>query len=419
MMNSFRKSIERLASHVTKEWRKQHYDLKVFPGIASLSLQRYFYDEAPHYEDIIDWLKTVSQLPKQLEHSDPYQFGQPAITVHWNNRFLIDVYFWVTPEISIHNHSFSGAFISLFGKNLHCVYSFSQKRKLHDRIQQGQLKFDRSEIMSPGSVHEIRSGPDFVHRVWHLSHPTISMVIRTYQDHTHPVLYTYHLSGLAISTLPLSERLHHTTIKKMQAMQFLHRIDHPQKEPFTEQIVMSADPWSCFLYLSRYLEITGNLRNLTRMTTNLHRQKKNWAKIYEAHFRDEHNAPLVNWENVSDEQQRMLLASLLSFTNREHVMKAIKDYDSIVPADRFIVENLRNAIRMKNLNIAFPPIAYDLLKLLLKDLSFRRICLELKRLYAPYEVSRKMNEIKQTCAELTALPLMRPLFTHNARNKCR
>ena len=92
---------------------------------------------------------------------------------------LIDIYFWIDPETSLHDHGFVGAFTNLAGESLHCVYGLGSVAEPAPGVILSSLDLQTVERLDQGSVRPILGGRKFVHRVWHISRPTVTMCVRT------------------------------------------------------------------------------------------------------------------------------------------------------------------------------------------------------------------------------------------------
>jgi len=148
-------------------------------------------------DELLTSFWAVKKLPKQLQLDGT--FGEPAITLVRKKNFLIDIYFWVKPDISIHLHRFQGAFTILMGRSLQSHYAFQEKENLKDHVLIGNLSLKKTCLLHPGDVQKIVNGSKFIHQVWHLSFPTVSLVIRNLRN-PNQNQYRYLKPHLAISS---------------------------------------------------------------------------------------------------------------------------------------------------------------------------------------------------------------------------
>jgi len=148
----------------------------------------------------LDWAEAASSFPHLLPSpvDEMMVFGEPPITFYRGPRVYADALFWVTSSTEIHDHGFDGAFVSLFGSSLHCVYNWTSDGRSRDGTAAfGALALEQAEILHPGSARQIVSGPCLVHVVQHLGTPSATLVVRNY--HTPGVVQQrYHLSGVAL-----------------------------------------------------------------------------------------------------------------------------------------------------------------------------------------------------------------------------
>lgn len=403
--------IQGLVREVRHRWKLHGGELSRFPRAAAEALQhRALHQNFQFYEDVIGWVESAKKLPLQPSERDGREFGQPGITAYWGRDFFIDVYFWVTPEISIHNHSFSGAFALLNGRSLHCVYDFVPREGSRGRIRVGQLNLRGWKLMEPGSVHEIHSGTRFVHQVWHLSHPTVSLVIRTCQDRKHPILYRFTRSGLAIAQQTPEGGQHALTIKKAKLMRFLHRIGHPQRWDYMNKVISSASPESAYDILMRYVELWGDAEGVARLLRGMPIRNKIWLAMREALLEELSLQPRIDWERVTSEDHRFLLSVLLSARDRETCSAMIEAYSGERLED-FVITNLQSMMKSRVFSVTFPPIAYAILRGLVKGMSYSEIKRELEKDYLRREILSRSDDLEKLCRELQSLPLLKSLMT--------
>ncbi len=77
-------------------------------------------------------------------------FGQPAITVHHGQGFVIDVYFWINCLSAIHNHPFCGAFTLLSGHSLHSVWRYTERARFGPGASLGELAHVGVDLLDAG-----------------------------------------------------------------------------------------------------------------------------------------------------------------------------------------------------------------------------------------------------------------------------
>lgn len=138
-----------------------------FAKICANALENFEIDESLSYiqSEIAHWL-LKSDLPEQLNVYN--NFGQPPVTIFNNKRFVIDLYFWLEADTSIHGHAFSGAFKVIHGQSVHETYSIKEKQFYAPDIMATDIQREKIQLLQKGDVHIITSGNSFSHRVVHL-----------------------------------------------------------------------------------------------------------------------------------------------------------------------------------------------------------------------------------------------------------
>jgi len=210
------KIFEELAAQVAKEWQKRDHNLEAFTAIATTALADFKYDWSLEIlnRQLRSWALRESARPAQISVYNT--FGQPSITLFNNERFAVDLYFWVDFDTSIHSHGFRGAFKVIHGESLQEVFRTPVLETISDDLIIVDMADAKVEKLAQGSVRSIAPGSDLTHRVIHLTNPTVSLCVKTINE---PVLkqWTYLPSGLAIQRQNLSADL----IKKVYVCQYL------------------------------------------------------------------------------------------------------------------------------------------------------------------------------------------------------
>ncbi|MGE0528984.1 MAG: hypothetical protein AB7P49_18145, partial [Bdellovibrionales bacterium] len=95
-----------------------------------------------------------------------------------NGRFLVEILNWAGSHVNVHDHDFSGVQFQLKGSSLNVVYDFTPQEQV-GALRFGTLKVRRAEFWRQGDRSVVRHGDLDPHGVFHLSHPTTSLLIRT------------------------------------------------------------------------------------------------------------------------------------------------------------------------------------------------------------------------------------------------
>jgi hypothetical protein len=185
-----------MGAHVEQLWRARNFDERAFPEIATAVLS----DSAPArhvtYLDVIDELLFGNRMPPQPQD---LSFGQPPITVYHHPRFYIEVLCWMDATTSIHQHAFSGAFHVMAGSSVHTRYAFYPRQRINQHFVMGDVRFAECELLQAGDTRTIHAGSKFIHALFHLDRPSISVVLRTRVEQEVGPQYDYAPPYLAIN----------------------------------------------------------------------------------------------------------------------------------------------------------------------------------------------------------------------------
>jgi hypothetical protein len=179
----------RLAAGVWGLWKEYQYDEAAFSDVAVRMLT----EEPPagqiSFLDVAKFGLFTNPLPFQPNIESA--FGQPPLTVHWQPEFRIEVLFWTSSVVGIHQHAFSGAFHLLTGSSLHTVWDFKCEERVSSQLLLGVLDLKKAELLGVGDTTAIVAGNGFIHATHHLDRPTVTVVIRTNSEKNHLPQYSY------------------------------------------------------------------------------------------------------------------------------------------------------------------------------------------------------------------------------------
>ncbi|HEX4684280.1 MAG TPA: hypothetical protein VH277_16295, partial [Gemmatimonadaceae bacterium] len=170
-------ALRNLGQRIDAEWKAAGYKPGDLPAIASRALTESRPDREYDLGVLADWTLTVPAFPDACNPFGP--LGPPAFTVWSNPHFFVNVYVYTTPEVVVHDHDFSGAFMNLSGVTIHCTYAFGGGDAIDETVHVGALRLEGIEAISEGKVRPIEAGERFIHQVWHISQPTVVLVVRT------------------------------------------------------------------------------------------------------------------------------------------------------------------------------------------------------------------------------------------------
>ncbi|MDI1431416.1 hypothetical protein [Polyangium sorediatum] len=402
-------SIHALASEIERRWSSAEYRSTDFASIAHDCLAQAElharFDEA----EILRWAIAAEQLPEQ--HDLRGGFGQPPLTLWHGSRFFVDLYFWVTPETAVHDHGFTGAFTNLQGNSLHCMYGFDTHATPAPNLRLGSLALTGVEYLQPGSVRAIAGGRDFIHQVWHVSRPTITLVVRTFHEDGWSQ-FEYHPPGVAarIETSAAFTR-------RFQLLEYLSRTDHPSKESLAEELVLGGDPWSSFFYLTkvfaeRSARSSRDPASFERLLSRLTERHGDWIRHLGDAIRSTDRHAGIRWARLADPTQRLVLALLSSLEDRTSIEDFITKHFPDAQPDAFLFEGLRGAREAQGITLNFSEGHWAILRNILRGATPEQIAMSLGGREALGEA--QLGRLEAICADLRRVPLLAPLFTTRA-----
>ena len=234
------KPMDDLARRVALEWRRAKGDLASFPAVATRALEAFPYDLTKRRLDeaLARWLLKTRDLPDQVNLHNT--FGQPPVTLFNNGRFVVDLYFWLTFDTSIHSHGFRGAFRVLHGQSLHEVFTVKTLKAVAPDVALVHLGRPQASLLKPGDVRPIRPGRDLTHRVIHLENPTVTLCVKTI-DEPRIAQWKYFPTGLALQM----RRLEPSLIKKIYCFQYLRDRDAKRASSYLDRVLRALDRSTC------------------------------------------------------------------------------------------------------------------------------------------------------------------------------
>ena len=322
-----------LGSLIEGRWRNRNYDENAFPQIAAVALSEANLITGVDPWEIVRWLYETPDLPEQM---DPIgKFGNPPITVYVGPRFYVDVYYWLDGTTTIHQHSFSGAFQVLLGSSVHTSYRFENRREVNPHFLTGQLELDEVSLLGKGAIREIHPGPEFIHSLFHLERPSVTITIRTYKAPSAAVQYSYLKPFLGINPF-LSDAL---LDKRIQTVTLLLRMKHPEADRYIGDLVESADFQTAYAALEqafdflchRELEETmGVTRSRDRFKALLNRTRRkhgDLADLLPPVFEEKWRQGEITRRRaeIKGEDHRFFLGLLLNVPERTMVLRLVQE----------------------------------------------------------------------------------------------
>jgi len=332
-------ALRKLAERIDTEWKEAGYKPVDLPEIASRALADARPDREYDLSALADWTLTVPEFPDACNPFGPA--GPPAFTVWSNPYFFVNVYVYTTPEVVVHDHDFSGAFMNLSGVTIHCTYEFGAADAIDETVHVGALKLKGMEAISEGRVRPIEAGGRFIHQVWHVSQPTVVLVVRTPPltatlrqfQYLRPSIATQVFRTDSLS-MGFPERFSYTR-KMAEAL----RVSESGIE-FVKSLVRRERPWDAVWHVMenwRYLRRTGALEEVIALGA---RYQGEWFASMESAGTDHDVFTSIYWPSVTSSRDRIVLALLLSFRSWAPIEQSLEGLLPGVDARAQVIETL-------------------------------------------------------------------------------
>ena len=242
---------QELGRHVLARWKQRNFSLTAFPSIAREALLERNPSEALDVSELLrDFL-----LNDEQPHQSHSGFGEPELIVFDHPAFYIQILCWLDGTTDIHQHKFSGAFHVLAGSSLHSQFEFQDAESITAHMRVGNVVLQETNLLESGATVEITSGRDFIHALFHLDTPSMTVVVRTHSDPGTGPQFTYLPPHLAIDPF-------HTdalTLRRKQILDMLERTDDPGYPELVVEMLEDLDFERGFLVLQNGV---GHLRNM-------------------------------------------------------------------------------------------------------------------------------------------------------------
>lgn len=319
---------QRLGQTVVAAWRARAYDERALPSIAAAALAEADLAARITPDDLIDWVEKTPELPTQVDLEGT--FGQPPLTLFCHPRLRLEALFWVDSTTAIHHHGFRGAFQVLAGASLHTEYEFTVDDVVSSRFQLGRLRQAGVEYLRRGDIRPIDAGPKFIHSLFHLDRPSVTVVVRSHDDASAGPPLEYHRPSVAIDT-----RLADATLRrKLQLVSYLATIQSPRRRRFLERTLAGSDLAGALLALE-HVAIRETGLDLAPFIAQIRRRHGARAAGFDAVIAEWRRADYLTRRRreLVGRDHRFLLG-LLGVTGREPVLDLVAAAYGGDPAER-------------------------------------------------------------------------------------
>ncbi|MCO4792846.1 MAG: hypothetical protein KC493_03980 [Bacteriovoracaceae bacterium] len=303
-----------LGSKIENLWEKLNFEEAAFPDICFEELTNFNHQLTLEEFDneVANWVH-LPNLPKQLNVYNT--FGQPPVTLFNNGKFVLDIYFWMYVDTSIHSHSFSGAFKVLYGRSIHEEFKIIPKKIFAPDIMSTDISRCQTNLISQNDCSRITQGNQFSHRLVHLDAPTVTLCARTINDKEKNQWHHF-TNGLSIEKRSIPENV----LKNLYYYQYLFQRDEEKALLFLNRMVSSLDiSVTLNLYEQLTLDSMGlEVEAIEYLFKTVLKTYGNtdWFKIYENFYEQMQNIE-IEFEAISPDQRFLEHAIINQYTRNE------------------------------------------------------------------------------------------------------
>lgn len=314
------KWIEALGERLERRWRAVGYAEAAFGELATEALGAV---ECPPdiFREVTAWGLEDRVLPQQIDVDA--MFGQPPICLYVNplQTFYIQALVWLDSTTSVHQHAFSGAFKVVEGQSVHARHSFRPIDPVNSRMIFGHVDYLDAEVLQVGDVRTIERGSAFIHSVFHLDRPSITLVARTFGDTTTGPQYDYLRPCLAVDTFYKSPRLQ----RNLQILRAIEEVDRPRYVDTLAGLIPTTDLYTTYRYLRQYYETptrNDERARLAALVRSAHAERGD--QLVACLEQVAHDGFLIDKrKQLRDRDHRFFVALLLNVPDRDAILRLI------------------------------------------------------------------------------------------------
>ena len=367
------------------------------------------------HDDLIDYVLSADTLCKQADLDG--KFAEPPLSLYHGGDFDISALTWLDGTTSIHQHSFCGAFHVLAGSSIHSRYRFeaSEPPTHLQRAMAGRLQLIDLEVLHAGDTRVISRGSDFIHSLFHMDRPSVTIVIRTITDDpAAEVQYDYRWPGLAHDPF----HRHAPTIRKLQYLRMLRVLDEDALQPHLQGVLAKADLLLAYLLISEHTRISADpeqAQSLAAMCTALPADQR--QLLAKATHNDLLSRSVINLRRkLHDPGHRFLLALLLNVFDRQDMLHLVqREFQVVDPVEQvmtWIAEMTGNTDRFGNLiGLSFSKTELYMLTGMFRGEGFSTVLEGFSDRYGAAEVARQHANLSALFVALKNCALFHYIFS--------
>jgi hypothetical protein len=307
-----------LGNRALNAWKAVDFNPSAFPSIAEATLNTLPPSKHLSPGDLFHEFLVTDQLPAQSTSG----FGQPELIVFEHSRFYIQVLVWMDGSTDIHQHLFDGAFHVMHGSSIHSRFVFEEANDISAHLRTGNLRMTSTELLETGQTVPITSGTGFIHALFHLDSPSLTVVLRTHTSPGAGPQFTYLAPHLAVDPF-LSDTL---TLRRKQILDTLEALEDSGYCDAVSACLADLDFERGFFILQNCAEtllLQGAWARIFKAFRKKHGPKADLIPPTLAGIRERDHLVSLRSE-VTDPELRFFLALKLNIPSEEERLRLIK-----------------------------------------------------------------------------------------------
>jgi hypothetical protein len=323
-----------LGSELDARWSESIDPASEFPSLAGEALRTMDPSSNVDVGELTAWLLDAPALPRQTRVAIEHPF-----TLFRTERFSINAYYWVDGTTDVHAHAFSGAFQVLCGASIHTRFDYVERARVTAKQSIGDLRVRSVEELRRGDVREISAGTAFIHSLFHLDRPSVTIVVATPDDPRHSPALSFVRPGLGLEVTGGDERRE----RRLKALAMVGAAWPSEYAAAARRFVSGPDADdACFGLLSVFQTLDGEaFDDVLHAAQRAHPALGDlWALAFEEHRRQ---ANITQRRAlVHDPEHRYFLAVLLNGMDRGSILELVRsrfpDRDPLEAVARWVEE---------------------------------------------------------------------------------
>ena len=401
--------ISPVAAAVEDRWKERFYDSDALPDIAYEAMREADFASKFRYEDVLRDVIERRTVPESYD-----KFSNFAQTVWRGTHMYVEFLVWLDATTSRHQHGFCGAFQVIHGASCHSTYDFRLTDRVNDRMELGEIKWRGSEILRAGDTQRIFVGEEYIHSLFHLVEPSVTLIFRSNGLPNHRPQWSYFLPSVRIDAFAEQEKASYSFQKKQKALSVAWRCDPDFGDELAFLRLESADMESAFRCL-RNADRPGPDESTAEWRNEAHRRLDSrwpdtWAICRDAIEYDVCNRDLIRRrKKVTDPDHRFVLAMLMNVPDAAAMLRLVEEKFDRHDPHNAIAEYLL-AMGVEGCGLTMEEDSVQLVSMVIFGLSFPEVLERYEENYGCEQVALHYQQLRRNYDNLKGAHILRAFF---------